>query len=51
MSELSHLGHEMVVYTCYEYMVFAPIVISEGREFPLKSAQEELCLKISTGYH
>ena len=39
--ELSHLGSRWFVYDCYECTVFA----SEGRDFPLKSLQEELRLK------
>ena len=48
-SELSQLGSRWFVHTCYKCTVFVSIVLSEGRDFPLKSPQEELRLKINTG--
>ena len=48
-SELSQLGSRWFVHACYKCTVFVSIVLSEGRNFPLKSPQEELRLKINTG--
>ena len=48
-SELSQLGSRWFVHACYKCTVFVSIVLSEGRDFPLKSPQEELRLKINTG--
>ena len=48
-SELSQLGSRWCVHACYKCTVFVSIVLSEGRDFPLKSPQEELRLKINTG--
>ena len=47
--ELSQLGSRWFVHACYKCTVFVSIVLSEGRNFPLKSPQEELRLKINTG--
>ena len=48
-SELSQLDSRWFVHACYYCTVFVSIVLSEGRDFPLKSPQEELRLKINTG--
>ena len=48
-SELSQLGSRLFVHACYKCTVFVSIVLSEGRDFLLKSPQEELRLKINTG--
>ena len=48
-SELSQLGSRWFVHACHLCTVFVSIVLSEGRDFPLKSPQEELRLKINTG--